>query len=159
MAEGKIEVTVAGIGFSGEGDQDWLGEQLNKILAAATELSKIQPPAPSGAGAGGSATNSQPPGGGSAADSPGPLVSYIKSKSGESNQVKRFLATADWIRLRGESELTTLKVTKALSDNHQKRLGNPADCLNQNVRKGHCEKKGEGFFITPEGFKDLGYPS
>jgi len=73
--------------------------------------------------------------------------------------VKRFLATADWIRLRGESELTTSKVSKALLDNHQKRLGNPADCLNQNVRKGHCEKKGDGFFITPEGFKELRYPS
>ncbi len=52
------------------------------------------------------------------------------------------MATADWLRLKGETNLKTALVGKALSDNHQKKLGNPADCLNKSVAKGHCEKKG-----------------
>lgn len=156
MAEGKIEVTVAGIAFTGEGDQAWLGEQLNKILAAATELAKVQPVSATVGNERGARSGPPVIGG---TESPATLASYIKAKSGESNQVKRFLATADWLRLRGDTDLSTAKVAKALSDNHQKRVGNPADCLNQNVRKGHCEKKGDGFFITPEGFKELGYQS
>ncbi len=47
-------------------------------------------------------------------------------------------------------------IAKALSDHHQKRIGNPSDCLNQNCSKGLCEKTKDGFFITPEGWKALG---
>jgi hypothetical protein len=83
------------------------------------------------------------------------LASYIKEKGGESNQVDRFLITADWLRRRGNSKLTTAAVSKALTDNHQKRLANPADCLNKNVSKGFCEKSDGGFYITPEGLKKL----
>jgi hypothetical protein len=54
--------------------------------------------------------------------------------------------------------LTTSSVVKALSANNQPRLGNPADTLNQNVKKGFCEKRKDGtsFFITPEGLHSLG---
>lgn len=155
MSESKIEINVAGIVFSGQGEQTWLSEQLNKILEAATELSKLQP-APSATGAPVAKNSAAAP---ASTGSVGTLASHVKSKGGETNQVKRFLATADWLRLRGETLLTTAKVSKALSDNHQKRLGNPADALNHNVRKGHCEKKDGGFFITPEGLSELGHPS
>jgi uncharacterized protein with von Willebrand factor type A (vWA) domain len=58
---------------------------------------------------------------------------------------------------RDHKQLDTTAVAKALTDHQQKRLGNPADCLNQNVAKGFCEKKKDGsFFITPEGWKALG---
>jgi hypothetical protein len=53
-------------------------------------------------------------------------------------------------------ELTTSAVAKALKENHQKRLANASDCLNQNTKKGFCEKSGKGFFITPEGLTHLG---
>jgi hypothetical protein len=66
------------------------------------------------------------------------------------------LATAAWLYLKGKERLTTSDVVKALKDNHQSRLGNPADCLNQNVGKGLCEKDGAEFFITAEGFTALG---
>ena len=154
MPEGKIQVTVGAVSFSGEGERDWLAEQLDKVLKAAPDLASAPPTLPAGRSQ--QFTPASKPSGG--AQVSGTLVSYIKAKGGESSQVKRFLATADWLRLRGESELTTGKISKALSDNHQKRLGNAADCLNQNVRKGHCEKQGEGFFITPDGLKALGYP-
>lgn len=148
---GKIDVTVGAVSFSGEGEPEWLSQELDKVLKAATDLPKVQP-----SGFNPEQTSSilsAPSSGGSV----GALVSHIKSYGGESNQTKRFLATADWLRLRGESQLATAKVSKALSDNHQKRLGNPADCLNLNVKKGFCEKQGDGFFITPDGLKDLGY--
>jgi hypothetical protein len=85
------------------------------------------------------------------------LASHLKAKGAESNQVKRFLATADWLRMRGNEKLSTSLVSKALTDNQQKRLGNPSDSLNKNVAKGHCEKNGDDFYITPEGLKALGY--
>ncbi|MBZ5594987.1 MAG: hypothetical protein LAP39_22320 [Acidobacteriia bacterium] len=150
MPDGKIQVTVGSVSFSGEGDPQWLAEQLDKVLKAAPEVAAVPPPSPN-------LPQETPPQRGTG--SGGALVSHIRTKGGEGNQTKRFLATADWLRLRGETELTTAKVSKALSDNHQKRLGNPADCLNHNVRKGHCEKSGEGFFITPDGLRDLGHTS
>lgn len=86
------------------------------------------------------------------------LGSHIRTKCKDGSQVLRFLVTADWLRRRGQS-LTSGAVAKALVDNQQSRLANPADCLNKNVAKGFCEKTKEGFFITPEGLKELEYSS
>jgi len=47
--------------------------------------------------------------------------------------------------------LTTGDVSKALKDSNQSRLGNPSQCLNDNVSKGYCEKDGKQFFVTQEG--------
>lgn len=86
----------------------------------------------------------------------GSLASQIKAKRADKNQVLRFLATAQWLASRDEAPLTTTAVAKALSDHNQKRLSNPADCLNKNVGKGFCEKRKDGsFFITPEGLEAL----
>jgi len=65
------------------------------------------------------------------------------------------LATAEWLHRKGHKNITTRDVAKALQDNHQKRLGNPADCLNKNVSKGHCEKIGKEFFVTDDGRETL----
>ena len=84
------------------------------------------------------------------------LASHIRAKGADGNQTLRFLVTADWLRLRGAS-LSSGAVAKALQENQQSRLANPADCLNKNVAKGFCEKTKDGFFITPEGLFELGY--
>ncbi|HEY3813336.1 MAG TPA: hypothetical protein VGL66_08920 [Caulobacteraceae bacterium] len=84
------------------------------------------------------------------------LASHIRSKGAEGNQVLRFLVTSDWLRQR-QKPLAASAVAKALQDNQQARLANPADCLNKNVAKGFCEKTKDGFFITPEGLRELGY--
>jgi len=84
------------------------------------------------------------------------LATYLKDKNSSGNQVRRFLATAGWLSKRGNASLKSVDVAKALSENHQSKLSNPSDCLNQNVGKGHCEKKGDGFFVTPEGWEELG---
>ncbi|WP_157622847.1 hypothetical protein [Solimonas soli] len=152
MSGTKIEVNLGPVSFSGEGDQTWLAEQLEKVLSAAPAVlgaqAPVTPPTPAAA-----------PGAGAAADATftTSLSSYIKEKGGESNQVDRFLITADWLRRRGVNKLTTAAVSKALTDNHQKRLANPADCLNKNVSKGLCEKADGGFYISPEGLKKLGH--
>ncbi len=147
MGEAKIELALGAVSFSGEGDQEWLGQQLDKILKAAPELARIAPAVQA---------RSAPPAAvqGKFTET---LASYLKRQGGEDNQVKRFLAAADWLRLHGMTKPTTAAVTKALKENQQKRLGNPADCLNQNVSKGYCEKAGGGFFITPDGLKALAH--
>lgn len=150
MSEAKIELTLGSLSFSGEGEQQWLEQQLDKILEAAPRLAKIEPyAAPSPTNSVDSRSHN------AAGEFTETLVSYVKVAGGESTQVKRFLATADWLQRRGNTNLTTAAVSKALQDNHQKRLSNPADCLNKNVAKGYCEKKGNGFFITPDGLKAL----
>jgi hypothetical protein len=88
-------------------------------------------------------------------EEPGTLASYLqKSKAGK-NQVKRFLATAHWLQLKGSKNLKTGDVSKALKDHHQSKLTNASDCLNQNVTKGFCEKDGDGFYVTPDGLDSL----
>jgi hypothetical protein len=157
--EGKVEFSVGPITLSGSGEQEWLEKQLIRILEAAPGLIDVAQPAPDASGSGGAGGVSRS---GVTASATGTsfsdtLVSYIKGKNGEDNQVQRFLATADWLRRRGVTKLTTAAVSKALRDNHQKRLGNPSDCLNQNVSKGFCEKTGDSFFITPDGLAALGH--
>jgi hypothetical protein len=151
MTLSSLSLSYGSVSFSAEAEnEDWLSQQLDKFL----ELAKALPQQAAAA----SITTKTP------AASPtvgvkfnGALASYLKAKGGETNQNKRFLVTADWLRSRGVETLSTAGVTKALSDNHQKRLGNASDCLNQNVTKGFCEKTSNGFFITPDGLKDLGY--
>ena len=55
----------------------------------------------------------------------------------------------------GPKRMQTKDVTGALKTANQSRLGNPADCLNQNVSKGYCEKEGNQFFVTDDGKASL----
>ena len=78
------------------------------------------------------------------------LVAWLKAK-GSSSQTDKFLATALWLTNKGQINLKTGDVTKALRDSQQSRIGNPSDILNKNIRKGYCEKVNDGFFVTQEG--------
>jgi hypothetical protein len=148
MAQAKIDVKFGNISFSGEGDSAWLESQLDKLLASAFNGTEDAAPENHHDGA-----KKAPKIGGSAA---GSLASFLKAKKATGNQVRKFLATACWLMLKGEDNLTTALVTKTLTESRQSKLTNPADCLNQNVRKGHCEKKGKnGFFVTDEGTSSL----
>lgn len=153
MTDAKIEFSIGSLSFSGQGSEKWLTEQLDKIIEAVPSLSDI-------AVVGEEVVNStqhQILKSESSEKFNTPLASHIKSKGGDRSQNDRFLATADWLRRRGNATIITTNVTKALSENQQKRLSNPSDALNQNVKKGFCEKNSEGFFITPDGLKHLGY--
>lgn len=85
------------------------------------------------------------------------LASFLNQTKSKSSQVKRFLATAEWLHKSGKEALTTRDVPIALDKNRQNKLSNPADCLNKNVRKGYCEKRTGGqFYVTDEGRNTLG---
>jgi len=145
----RIELKVGTFEFAAEGDEKWVAEQLKAASAQFEQFAKIAPKAAA-------------PSTGTAKSNPheeeaGPLATHLKSHGAEKSQNRKFLATADWLRRKGEKTITTAKVTGALKDNQQKRLGNAAQCLNNNVGQGLCEKDGSGFYITGEGLKELGY--
>lgn len=144
---GKVELKIGEMSFSGEGDQEWLDNQISKLLDAATS-DQIRDVISTGTIAS-EERQSEP----TRSES---LPTYLRNRGGERSQVMRFLATAAWIHRRGGTTLTTGLIGKTLRENHQKKLGNPSDCLNKNVSKGYCEKTAEGFFITADGWSALG---
>lgn len=147
MSDAKISISIGAITFSGEGEDGWLASQLDKVLekAATIPVPRVKQKAEDAD----SDTDDDSDGGG--AGEVGTLASYLTGTKSGANQVRRFLATAEWLHKKGNKRLKTVDVTKALQDNHQKRLSNPADCLGQNVGKGHCEKVGKEFFVTDDG--------
>lgn len=155
MADSKLEIKVGSISFSGEGAGPWLSEQLDKVLAKIPELVALAPPEKTGNG--GNKAGDAPDAEAQTGKASGTLAAYLKATASTSNQVRKFLATAAWLHdAKGKNRLATADVTSALNTNNQGKLGNPADCLNQNVSKGHCVKDGKAFYVTPEGRTSLG---
>ncbi len=154
MAEAKIQIKLGTIEFLGEGDEKWVATQLDKILAQAANLLTLAPATmadPGGGKPSSGARDGDPPKLGTDVT----LVAFLKNKNAGNSQVKRFLATAVWLVEKGNKMPTTSDVTKALRDNHQPKLTNPANSLNQNVAKGLCEKSGKQFFVTPDGLASM----
>ena len=144
---GKIRFSIGDMSFEGEGDQQWLDRHIQELI---DKFGQTRVSMPAGETEETSDQTSDP-------STPiGSLATYIREKGGETVQIKRFLATAAWLWHREDRELTSKKVSAALRDNQQKRLGNTADCLNKTVARGFCEKTPNGFFITPEGWSHLG---
>jgi hypothetical protein len=154
MADAKIHFKLGGIEFEGEGEKDWIAQQLDKILEKAPKLVALAPIGGTGGGSGGGRTPMGP-------DPQDPQIAaktlavFLKEKNATRNQVKKCLATAIWLEAKGKQRMTTSDVTKALKDSNQTRLSNASDCLNQNVTKGYCEKDGKEFFVTDEGKSSL----
>ncbi|SRR6266571_4854963 len=149
MATGRIQFTVGSISFAGEGETDWVVEQLDGFLKRMPELVGLARDTRDTEHAVGESTGSLDP------DSNVSLASFLKSTQASANQTRKFLATAEWLRLRGSPRTTTAAVVKALRENSQKGLGNASDCLNKNVAKGFCEKVGNEFFVTDDGRASL----
>jgi hypothetical protein len=145
MAEAKIEIKAGGAEFSASGDQQWVSEQLDKFLQNASKLASVAPEPKNGENGGSGKPD--------AAQGKKTLATHLNEKGATTNQVKKFLQTAIWLTAKGKTQMTTNDVTKALRDARQTRISNPAECLNQNVKKGHCEKDGNQFFVTEEGIK------
>lgn len=153
MAESKIGIKIGIVEFSGEGKEDWLAAQLDKILLKVPELVKIEMKMEAAADSMPAAKKQ----GLDRAEKPANLSIFLKEKNATSVQTKKFLATAAYLQLGGKKRQTTADVSKALKDYNQTKLNNPSDCLNQNVTKGFCEKDGDsGFFVTENGMTDLG---
>lgn len=155
MSDSKIQIKVGIVEFSGEGNQDWLAAQLDKILDKVPELLKIELANPTNAGGRGSGVNNpgatlNPSGG-----KPSNLPAFLKDKGATTIQTRKFLAVAAFIQLNGKDRLTTADVSSLLSKTSQTKINNPADTLNKNVGKGFCIKEGNSFYVTPEGFSEL----
>ena len=151
MSEAKVLIKVGEFEFSGEGDQEWVSKQLDKILAKVEDLINLSPPPAAEAA---KDTHHKPMG----ADSEiarKTLPSFLSEKAANKNQNKKFLVTAIWLESKGKSRLSTGDVARALKDANQNRLSNPSECLKQNISKGFCEKDGKDFFVTSEGKASL----
>jgi hypothetical protein len=151
MAEGKIDINIGQVHFSSQGDQDWVGKQLDKIIAQAEKLAKLAPVPSEDTHEDGEHKPMKP----SSAIAKKTLPAFLAEKGATKNQVRKFLATAVWLEAKGQARLTTAEVSSALKSANQTKLGNPSDCLNQNVSKGHCEKDGKQFFVTEDGKTSL----
>jgi hypothetical protein len=141
----KIEIKIGNLSFSGEGEEKWLSSEFDKVLdkiGKKIDIDKIEDENYNGE------INSE--------ISKKALATFLKEKNAETNQNDKFLVTAVWLNSKGNDKIKTNDVTKALKDNHQKRLGNPTECLRQNISKGFCEKYGNQFFVTEEGKKSIG---
>lgn len=152
MANAKIEFTLGNISFSGEGEEGWLANQLDKIIDRAPDLMKIAPEPITSA----EVTSAvAPPTKGDTSIAAQTLPNYLKSKNATKGQLQKHLATAIWLEAKGKTRISTSDITNALKDSNQSRLGNPSDCLNKNVAKGFIEKDGKLFFVTEEGKASL----
>ena len=152
MSEAKIEIQIGEVRFSGEGDQEWLTKQLDKILSKAESLIKLAPKPPAGNQAGHQAADFS----NSSDIANQSLAAFLKAKNATTGQVEKFLATAVWVEAKeNKTRLKTSDVSSALSKASQSKLNNPSDKLNKNVAKGFCEKDGKEFFVTQEGKEHL----
>jgi hypothetical protein len=147
MAEAKIEIKAGGAEFTASGDQQWVGEQLDKFWENAGKLASIPLERPDSGGGDKGGSGKLDTGIGRKS-----LATHLKEKGATSNQTKKFFQTAIWLgQTQGKHKITTREVTDALREAHQSRLSNPAQSLNNNVNKGYCEKDGNQFFVTEEG--------
>lgn len=152
MAIGKISFSIGTIDFSSEGEEQWVAEQLDKILYKIPELIKVTPKLSQHESA---ESGPQTDIGRDSEIGKKTLPAFLKEKKATIKQVKKFLATAVWLEPKGKAMLTTLNVANALKKARLKSLINPSDCLNQNATKGFCEKVGNEFYVTQEGKASL----
>jgi len=151
MADAKIEIKVGQIEFSGEGEQDWVAKQLDKILAKAEDLITLAAPPEQPDPQQPDPEQQHKPMAADSGIAKKTLPSFLTEKQATSNQVQKFLVTAVWLEAKAKTRISTSEVSKALKDSQQSRLSNPSKCLNRNVGKGFCEKDGKKFFVTQEG--------
>jgi hypothetical protein len=147
MTVSKIRIRVGEVEVEYEGPQEFLDKKLPTLVS---DLSRME--GSNGSGKSARANKSTENGNGNA----GTLAAFIKEGSRGRSQTGKFLAAAEWLHRKGNNRVKTGDITKALRENNQGRLGNPADCLNKNVAKGFCEKDGRDFYVTDDGRKELG---
>lgn len=156
MSESKIQIKVGIVEFSGEGQQEWLASQLDKILEKVPELVKMELSAPPIPGGNNHPSIKHEEVSQNQKNTSLPTLSiWLREKGATSIQTKKFLATAAHIQLSGKKRVNTGDVNAALRNANQTKLNNASDSLNQNVTKGFCEKEGKDFYVTDHGMQEL----
>ncbi len=151
MSNSKLEIQIGEIKFSGEGEEKWLTDQLDKIIEIFPDLLKVDPLSTAKQKKVAEPKKTTPKTEGISST----LAGFLKEKSAITNQAKKFLVAAVYLQNTGKERIATSDVTKALKDARQTKLTNPSDCLNKQVKKGYCEKDGNQFYVTPEGESSL----
>jgi hypothetical protein len=140
MADAKLRIKLGDLEFEGEGDPGWLTERLDTLIEKAPDL--LRAPKAGQQDQRKDADRHAP-----IKPDPEiankPLGTFLREKKVGDNQTKKFLATAVWLE------------SKALTDNSQSRLGNPSQCLADNVKQGYCDRDKKQFYVTPQGKESL----
>lgn len=164
MANGRLEFKIGNIEFVGEGEQDWVTEQLDKMLERLPELlneSKKDTSKTTIKKVIEDVTPSQPtnlfsiPQPVTKRVIPENLSSFLRNKDAIDKQRRKFLGTAVWLQENGKQLIKTKEVTDALRAARQVKITNPSHQLNQNIAQGYCQKEGNGFYVTPQGVENI----
>ncbi|MFC1965566.1 hypothetical protein ACFLWI_01270 [Chloroflexota bacterium] len=154
MANAKIDFTIGGISFSGEGEESWLANQLDKIIEKAADLIKIAP-SPQVITEGAGTTTAHEVAKADSAIAAQPLSSFLRDKNATRVQIRKFLATALWLQEKGKERMLTGDIIRALKDSNQTRLGNASRELASNISSGVIDRDGRQFFVTEQGKASL----
>lgn len=154
MANAKIDLTIGGISFSGEGEESWLANQLDKIIEKAADLIKIAP-SPQVITEVAGPTTTHEAATADTAIAAHTLPSFLKEKNANKAQTKKFLATALWLQARGQERMLTKDIVKALKDSSQNRLANASRELGRNITNGCIARDGDQFSVTDQGKASL----
>src|SRR5712692_5980026 len=106
----KIRIRVGEVEVEYEGAEAFLGKKLPDLIKQLSGLTEPVQGSKSSSGGGGAGKSGR-------GGDPGTLASFLRAKNVGNSGVKRFLATAEWLHLRGAKQLKTGEVTQALRDN------------------------------------------
>src|SRR5690349_6871689 len=122
MSDAKIDLKIGQIQFSGQGEQDWVSKQLDKIIAQAEKLIQLAPADTSDDDD--DDRRSRTPMKSDSAIAKRTLPAFLAEKGATTNHVKKFLATAVWLEAKGKSRLQTKDIAEALRTANQSKLTN-----------------------------------
>ena len=153
MADARIEIKIGVASFAGEGTEEWLAKQLDKVLERLPQFAQLHQnesePEKKGSAEGGQSEKQTP-------KRIGSLATYLKEKKATANQSRKLLATAAWLQSGGMERLTISEVTKTLNTHKQGKLSNASQCLVHNTAGGNIVKDGKRqFYVAAEGFEEL----
>ena len=144
MANARIEFKIGNIEFVSEGEQEWVTDQLDKMLERLPNLEAEGKKMPV-------KQVTQP-----VVASVQPTENTDLFTSQKTNRaIRKFLGTAVWLQSNGQQTIKTKEVTDALRSARQVKITNPSHQLNQNIAQGFCQKEGRGFYVTPQGIENI----
>ncbi|AOW20633.1 hypothetical protein [Urechidicola croceus] len=162
MANGRIEFKIGNLEFVGEGEQNWVTEQLDKMLERIPELVNESKKSTTKQTSTPIIVSNQTNPTTDLFSAPQPeraipenLSTFLRKKDAIDKQRRKFLGTAVWLQLNGQQMIKTKNVTDALRSARQVKITNPSHQLNQNISQGFCQKEGNGFYVTPQGVEDI----
>ncbi|MFT4642856.1 MAG: hypothetical protein ACI89R_000699 [Candidatus Azotimanducaceae bacterium] len=162
MANARIEFKIGNIEFVSEGEQEWVTEQLDKMLERLPHLESEGEKVPIKQVPQPVAASIQPAENTDLFTSqktdraiPENLSTFLRKKDAIDKQRRKFLGTAVWLQSNGQQTIKTKEVTDALRAARQVKITNPSHQLNQNIAQGFCQKEGRGFYVTPQGIENI----